>query len=76
MRKNLCATILVLALCGSALAGDVSTPPLVRPDNVPKPLTVPQIYSEQTDDGVPQDDNADGVAAAAMSILNSVLALL
>ena len=76
MRKILCATTLVLALCGSAFAGDVNNPPLVDPNDTPNPLIEPQTSSEQTADGITHDDNEDGVAAAALSVLNSVLALL
>lgn len=78
MRRSLSASLLVLALCVSALAGDISNPP------VAPPLT--NTVQEQTDEGwtdpaAPsstdsvQADSADGLTAAALTIFNSVLAL-
>lgn len=84
MRKTLCASVLVLALCGSALAGDMGCPP-IAPVNFPSTSQSPAL---QTDDGstdvgasTPTADmnaggDADGFSATALSIINSVLALL
>jgi hypothetical protein len=88
MRKTLCASVLVLALCGSALAGDIECPP-IAPSNIPNPPSVSQSSGNQTADGsiatgapdaaadgIINGDNANSVAAAALTVLNSVLALL
>ena len=77
MRKTLCATALVLALCGSTLAGDVNNPPIVGPSDIPSPSIALQTPDEQTADGIIYSDNAESVATtAALTVLNSVLALL
>lgn len=86
MRKILCVAALVLALCGSAYAGDVSSPPLTD-GGVSGTLNAPQTPGEQTADawigtgapaadGIIQDDTADGITTAALTLLSSVLALL
>ncbi|MDT5269046.1 MAG: hypothetical protein QOH49_1232 [Acidobacteriota bacterium] len=76
MRKTLCATALVLALCGSTLAGDVNNPPIVGPSDIPSPSIALQTFGEQTADGVIHGDSAESVSAAALIVLNSVLPLL
>jgi hypothetical protein len=75
MRKTLCATILVLALCGSTLAGDVNNPPLDDPIDMPNRTFVPPTSGEETADDIIQDDTTNSVAAA-LTLLNTVLALL
>lgn len=86
MRKLLCASVLVLALCGSALAGDIECPP-IAPGNIPDPPSAAQSSGEQTtdgavgtgataDDGIIHGDDADNLIETALAFLNSVLALL
>lgn len=87
MRKTFCASVLVLSLCVSALAGDMGTPPLASGD-VNNPPASSQPNGDQTTDGStdtgtsgPADDpaadgDADSLAAAALSVLDSLLALL
>ena len=76
MRKTLCVSALVLALCGSAFAGDTNSPPIVGPDGVSSPPIAPQTSGEQTADDIIDGDNAETVAAAALALLDRVLALL
>jgi hypothetical protein len=79
MRKTICASVLVLALCGSALGGDINNPPIVDPDNTRSLPSAPQTSDEQTADGQLGTGEtataADAVAAAALSVLDSMLAL-
>ena len=76
MRKTLCASVLVLALCGSAFAGDIGCPPVAAPGDIPNPplaagdITNPPSATQSSD-----DQTADGLAEAALNVLNSVLAL-
>jgi hypothetical protein len=87
MRKTLCASVLVLALCGSASAGDISCPP-IAPGDISNPPSASQSSSNQTadgwvgtgeaapaDDGIILGDDADSLTAAALTVLDSVLAL-
>jgi hypothetical protein len=84
MRKTLCTSVLVLALCGTTLAGDMSCPP-IAPGEIPTPPSASQPSGEETSDNLIETgataettsgDNADGLAATALTVLNSVLALL
>lgn len=87
MRKTLCASVLVLSLCGSAFAGDMGTPPVASGD-INSPPAASQSDGAQTTDGstdtgasgptadMAADGEADSLAAAALSFLDSVLALL
>lgn len=85
MRKSLYASVLALALCGSAFAGDITNPP--APGDIPNPPSTSQSTSDQTADGsvgtevsaadgIIHGDDADSLAEAALTVLNSVLALL
>ena len=74
MRKTICASVLVCALCVTTLAGDILNPP--APVNFEDSSDTTLSSGEQTADGITHGDNEDGVAAAALSLLNSVLALL
>lgn len=86
MRKTLCASVLVLALCGSAFAGDINNPP-IAPGDISCPPSASRSFGDQaTDgsldagatpsaDGITHDVNADSLTAAALTVLNSVLAL-
>jgi hypothetical protein len=51
MRKTLCASVLVLVLCGSVFAGDIECPPIVAPGDISSPPSAPQSSSNQTADG-------------------------
>jgi hypothetical protein len=74
MRKTLCASVLMLALCGSAFAGDMSTPSVPQPPP-PQNMTA----EETTTDGVIQTGEADSFTETLLSVmetaLESVLAL-
>jgi hypothetical protein len=77
MRKTFCASVLVLALCGSAFAGDIGCPPITAPSDIETPLLAagdiecPPSTTQSFD-----DQTADGFAEAVLNVLNSVLALL
>jgi hypothetical protein len=85
MRKSLYASVLVLALCGSVLAGDISNPP--PPGDISNPPSAVRTPYDEPTDGQPDEgaepsaddiipgDEVDGLTAAALSVLNSVLAL-
>ena len=87
MRKTLCASVLVLMLCGSAVAGDISNPP-IAPGDISNPPSASQSSSDQATDGwigtgeaspaadcIIHSDDADSLTVAALTVLNSVLAL-
>jgi hypothetical protein len=77
MRKTLYASVLVLALCGSALAGDINSPPApIAGDMGCPPLAAGDITNPPSATQSSDDQTADGLAEAALSVLNSVLALL
>jgi hypothetical protein len=76
MRKTFCASVLVLALCGSAFAGDAGCPPAPAPGDMgTPPLAAGDIECPPSATQSPDDQTADGLAEAALSVLNSVLAL-
>jgi hypothetical protein len=79
----------VLLLCGSVLAGDMNSPPIAPCDaNCPpsssQPANGQTADSSLNDTGTPATtsdgsnygDNADYITAAALTVLDSVLALL
>lgn len=77
MRKTICACVLVLALCGSALAGDIECPPLLAPCDINNPPPAardvnPLLGATPS----PDDQIADALVEAALNVLNSVLSLL
>ena len=83
MRKTICASVLLLALCGSALAGDMHSPP--APAVVSNQPSEPQTSGVQTTeswgedpaaDGIIYDETADGIVAATLAAFSSVFALL
>ena len=82
MRKTLCVSVLLLTLCGSVLAGDIPNPPIAPPSssaNAAQGQTANGWIStgasaRPTDDIIP-GDNADSLVSAALTVLNSVLAL-
>lgn len=76
MRKTLCASVLALALCVPAFAGDMGCPPLVAPEDTNNPPLVVEetpttSYATQSSD----DQTADGFAGGALGVINTVLAL-
>lgn len=88
MRKTLCASVILLALCGSAFAGDINNPP-VAPGDINNPPAPSQPSGTQTvegsigtgapdaaSDSIIYGDYADSLSEAALSALNSVLALV
>ena len=87
MRKTLCASVFVLALCCPVLAGDIQNPPLARGDDHSTTSESQLSGSQTTDglsctgeaapaaDGVINGGEADGFTAAALNVLSAVLAL-
>jgi hypothetical protein len=79
MRKTLYASVLVLALCGAALAGDISCPP-IAPGDIPSPPSAAQPSGDQTNDGSTNTETPDSTAAVlaetTLTVINTVLALL
>ena len=68
MRKTLCASVLMLALCGSAFAGDISNPSAPQP---PPPSNM--TAEETTTDDVIQTGTADGFTETLLSVLETAL---
>ncbi|HEX7313853.1 MAG TPA: hypothetical protein VF297_08020 [Pyrinomonadaceae bacterium] len=68
MRKTLCASVLMLALCGSAFAGDMSNPSAPQP---PPPQNV--TVEETATDGVIQTGTADSFTETLLSVLETAL---
>ena len=78
MRKTLCASVLVWTLCVPTLAGDILNPPApVKLENSPNAIlsSVDQSVDGWTGDET-SDPSADGITAAALTLLDTVLALL
>ena len=69
MRKTLCASVLMLALCGSAFAGDMSNPSAPQPPPPPSNMTT----EEPATDGVMQTGTADGFTETLLSVLETAL---
>lgn len=69
MRKTLCASVLMLALCGSAFAGDISNPSAPQPPPPPQTMTT----EETATDGVMQTGTADGFTETLLSVLETAL---
>lgn len=68
MRKTLCASVLLLALCGSAFAGDISNPSAPQP---PPPSNM--TAEETTTDDVIHTGEADGFTETLLSVLETAL---
>lgn len=66
MRKTLRASILIFALCGSAIAGDMSNPSAPQPPP-PSGITV----EEEATDGETQTGTTDGFTEILLSALES-----
>lgn len=69
MRKTLCASVLMLALCGSAYAGDMSNPSAPQPPPLPQNMPA----GETTADGVIQIGEADSFTETLLSVLETAL---
>lgn len=78
MRKSICASVLLCTLCVTTLAGDILNPPAPGKFSTPPNETLP--YVEQSTDDRNGDEisdpSADSLTVAALSLLDTVLALL
>jgi hypothetical protein len=68
MRKTLRASVLMLALCGSAFAGDISNPSAPQP---PPPSNM--TAEEPATAGMAQTEEADGFTETLLSVLETAL---
>lgn len=76
MRKTFSALVLVLALGSTVLAGDIPSPPAPAPDNHTNTSFSSEETSPTSSETVPSDEQtADLFAEAALTVLDSVLAL-
>jgi len=69
MRKTLCAAAFVLALYGSAFAGDIPNP--LAPQPPPPGMTT----EEQVTDSEMQNDEPDSLTETVLSALERVLSI-
>lgn len=78
MRKTICASVLVCVLCVTTFAGDILNPPApVTLQNSPNATLLPS--DQPADDcswGETSDPSADSKLTAALTLLDTVLALL
>ena len=78
MRKTICASVLVCVLCVTTLAGDILNPP--APVNFEDSPDATLSSVVQSADGLTGDETsdpqADRITAAALTLLDTVLALL
>jgi hypothetical protein len=70
MRKTLRASILVLALCVPAFAGDIPMPPAPQPP--PSSMTA----ANQVTDGETLTAESNSITETVLSVITSVVALL
>ena len=78
MRKTICASVLVWALCVSTLAGDILNPPAPATfDDSTRAIRLvgDQSADDRVGDGT-TDPSVDSITAAALSLLDTVLALV
>ena len=78
MRKTICASVLVWALCVPTLAGDILTPP-VRTTFDDSTCATRLAGDQSADDWVGDettDPSVDSITAAALTLLDTVLTLL
>ena len=76
MRKTLYALVLVLLLSGSTLAGDINNPPVAAPGDAGcPPHAAGDISRPPSGIQSPDDQTANGLAEAALDILDIALAL-
>lgn len=79
MRKSLSVSILLLALCCPAMAGDMLTPPVATPPPTATSVTTSSALCPDGESTAPADDLATqdiSVSRIAVSIFESLLALL
>ena len=80
MRKTICVSILVLALCGTTLAGEIECPPLVSSGDINNPPNASQSADAQIivtpSDAEASATTADVLVETALNAISSVLALL
>ncbi len=77
MRKTLYALVFVLALSGSALAGDINNPPVAAPGDMScPPLAAGDMGCPPSATQSPDDSTTGGLTEGVLNVLNSVLALL
>ena len=78
MRKTICASVLVCALCVTTLAGDILNPPAPVTFEDSPDATLSSV--DQSADGLTGDETsdppADRIMEAALNLLDTVLALL
>lgn len=78
MRKTICASVLLCTLCVTTMAGDILNPP--APAKPPTPPNATLSFIDQSDDGRNEDEtsdpSADSFTVAALTLLDTVLALL
>ena len=78
MRKTICASVLVCALCVTTLAGDILNPPAPVTFEDSTDTTLSSV--DQSADGLTVDEtsdpSADRIKVAALTLLDTVLALL
>jgi hypothetical protein len=78
MRKTICTSVLLCALCVTTMAGDILNPP--APVKLPtSPNATLSSIDQPTDDRNGDetfDPSADGFTVAALTLLDTVLALL
>jgi hypothetical protein len=70
MRKTLSVSVLVLALCAPAVAGDIPTP------LGPQPPSSGMTAEEQTTGGEMPNGTADSFTETVLTLIESILALL
>ncbi len=83
MRKTLLASVLLLALCGAALAGDMNSPPLTSNPPSTTPASSAQTSDDSAatespdaaDDGTIPGDDTVPLAEIALRVFEGVLAL-
>lgn len=79
MLKTIGALVLTLTLCGSAFAGDISSPPVAKCSNVECPpsifLPVDIQANDSSADSEASATTVDVLAATALILTDSVLAL-
>ena len=78
MRKTICASVLLLALCVPTFAGDILNPPApVKIESLPDAT---QPSGDQSADGWTGDETSDpsgdAITTAALTLLDTMLALL
>ena len=77
MRKTICASVLLCTLCVTTMAGDILNPP--APVKLTNPTNATLSSVDQPDDrngDETSDPSADSIMTAALTLLETVLALL